>query len=474
MSRRHVVPPLGWDPSAQPESSGPVRDPATTVELASARDDAIAWLVQQRLDERRAADGRCVGIQATLATGPDGENAIELYSILDGFLAEEQDATGDDGLDVWKDIAAVVREKLGFPLEPELFSNMLFCAYLGGVDHPELKRLTTALLRTFRNSEAGGLYHFFTSLRFACDIDCTAIAARARIVCGDLDLGKLAGIRDLRRMTHGILRSAAVCDVPAERNSTHGKDNGPLRKHVFKVYLDDHEVQGRATDRGLKNNPAVVANALYPLLYELRQGLRQPDEVIVLREFVEGSDVARVGEATVADLIATNVCYATGYLISGDWRDGCRYYPSPDAFLCFYSELVREFPELLRAFGARDLLREAVVERRASADGAYGPSRPLNAAFRAIAVENVGLDAQPELRRILAEQASDGGWHGFDCVYTLGTTSRALPVHFGSSVLTSALCTRALMRGTSDGRCIPRGRARWTDAIVDRVLRQGL
>jgi hypothetical protein len=448
----------------------PPRDAGLQLELSIARERAIEWLVAQRLEERRSADGRCVGIQATLATGPEGDNPIELYAIVDGVLADDPGLA--DGDELWNDIAALVREKLGFPLEPELFSNMLFTAYLGSSDHPELQRISKVLLRTFRNTDAGGLYHFFTSLRFACDVDCTGMAARARLMCGDLDLGKLGGIRELRRMTHAILRSAAIDDLAAEDNHSHGKDNGALRKHVFKVYLDDHEAQGRTTDRGLKNNPAVVANALYPLLVELRLGLRRSDEVIPLREFVEGSELPKHGEATVADIIAANVCYATGYLVSGDWRDGCRYYPSPDAFLCFYSELVHEFPELFGAFGARELLHDAIEERRGHDDGPFGPHRPLNAALRAIAASNIGMDPSPELRTLLAEQDASGGWTKFDCLYTLGTTSNELPVHFGAAMITTSLAVRALapLREALPPR---RRNTSWTHPIIDRTLRTG-
>jgi hypothetical protein len=452
------------------EAGVPAKDTALQLELAIARERAIEWLVAQRLEDRRSADGRCVGIQATLATGPDGDNPIELYSILDGVVADEESGEGDD---VWREIGEAVREKLGFPLEPELFSNMMFTAYLGDSDHPELQRISRTLLKTFRASDAGGLYHFFTSLRFACDVDCTGMAARARLACGDLDLRKVAGIRELRRITHGILRSAAIADVPAEKNRTHGKDNGPLRKHVLKVYLDDHEVQGRTTDRGLKNNPAVVANALFPLLLELRDGLRRPDEVVPLREYVEGSDVSHRGEATVGEILAANVCYATGYLLSGEWRGGCRYYPSPDAFLCFFSELVHEFPELFAAFGARDALRDAIAERRAEVDdGPFSARRPLNLALRAIAAQNAGMSAKLELRKLIALQASDGSWPGFDCLYTLGTTSSQMPVHFGSTLMTASLCVRALSPRRAPPQ--PARPLRWAQPIIEQVLRKTL
>ncbi len=437
-------------------------DAEFALQVAKSHERAISWIWAQRLAERRATDGRNVGIQATLATDPNGDNPIELYAVMDGHLVEQDASAGDP----WLELAAAVREKLGFPLEPELFSNMLFAAHLGGSAHPELRRLAETLLRTFANSDAGGLYHFFTSLRFACDIDCTAMAARARIACGDLDLGSDAGIRDLRRITGAILRSAAVEDVAADRNRSHGKDNGPLRRNVFKVYLDDHEVQGRATDRGRKNNPAVVANALWPVLYELALGLRDPQEIIALREFVAGSEVPVLGRGTAAQIVGANVLYVVGYLLSGEWRAGCRYYPAPDAFLCFFSELVSRFPMVFSPFGAQAALREAIELRRGDAPGAFGPERPLNAALRAIAARNAELDATPELRRLLATQDPVGGWTSFDCLYTLGTTSSDLPVHFGGPLLSTTLAIRALGPDTTTSGLFGTD---WATAILAEV-----
>jgi hypothetical protein len=205
----------------------------------------------------------------------------------------------------------------------------------------------------------------------------------------------------------------------------------------------------------------------------LRKGLRNADEVIALREYVEDSDVARQGEATVAEILSANVCYATGFLMSGDWRSGCRYYPSPDAFLCFYSQLVHEFPELFGAFGAPEMLRDAIEERRTHEDGPFGPNRPLNAALRAIAAKNAAMDATPELKRLLATQEHNGGWTTFDCFYTLGTTSLELPVHFGAPALTTALAVHAL--APTIRRDVPhRGASSWTHTIVDRILAKGL
>jgi hypothetical protein len=457
---------------ASAPSSEPRRDSSRQLR---ARDLAIAFLRGQDLPGRRSADGHPVGIQATVATGGGLVDGMDLYAVMDAMVAgpsASDDAFGDDpNREAWREIISMVERKLGFPLEPELFSNMLFVAHLGGERHPDLRAINQVLLETFRDREADGLYHFFASLQFACDIDCTGMAARARIVSGDIDPATEAGASSLRRITSAILRSAAVANVPREKNLTHGKENGPLVQHVFKVYLDDHRTQGPECDRGLKINPVVVSNALYPVLVELKRGLRAPDEIIALREFVEGSAEPRTGEASVAEIVSANVCYATGYLVSGEWREGCRYYPSPDAFLCFFSENLREFPELFEAFGATQAMKTAIHERRVAArsEPATDPTASLNTAFRAIAALNLGIDASPELEQLVARQDPSGAWTDPDCMYSFGSNT-SIPVHFRSNLLTTAFAIRAL---TLDGRPWTTQAAAsptWANPIIERVL----
>src|SRR5688500_15773585 len=186
-----------------------------TPAMDEARERGIEFLASQRLQERRAADGRVVGIQSTISTSADGENAMDLYAVIDGMVGDPEQASqvfaADPLRETWQAIADQVQARLGFPLEPELFSNLLFVAYLGGMDDPEIRSLSRSLLSTFRNSDVRGLYHFFTSLRFACDIDCTAVAAKARLVMGDIDPHAPRGAATLRMINDRILRSAAVC-----------------------------------------------------------------------------------------------------------------------------------------------------------------------------------------------------------------------------------------------------------------------
>lgn len=451
------------------------RGPGRDERRALARERAIMYLVDQRLEERRAADGRCVGIQSCLATSPSGKNAIDLYRIVDGMVMDsEARATvfAEDPVgDLWQEIANWVRQRLGFPLEPELFSNMLYVAHLGVVDHPYVKRIARELLSTFRNSHAHGLYHFFTSLRFAGDVDCTAMAARARIVAGDFDFEQESGRADLRQITDRILGSAAVCDVEAEDNTSHGKNNGALRRGVFKVYLDDHEIHGAAYDRGLKINPVVVANALFPVLFELSMGLRDPGEVIKLKEFPPGSELPRTGHATVSEIVAANLAFLAGHILTGRWREGCRYYPSPDAFLCFYSELVREYPEVADMFGMRGTLEDAIEERReAEDDGITDPNGTLNTSLRAIAAQNFGVDAWPELEHLMATQEDEGGWSDYAALYCLGTNN-APRVYFGSPVQTAAFAARALSRTPRQIAPVdPSSRQGWVGDVVKHLV----
>ncbi|HYQ14584.1 MAG TPA: hypothetical protein VEQ58_02465 [Polyangiaceae bacterium] len=419
-------------------------------ELQLATERAVGFLLSQRFEERSCSDGRRVGIQSAMALSPSGEGALELYDLADGRVVETirppgEAAPSEPLRDRWQRIAGQVQEQLGFPLEPELFSNMLFVAYAGTLDHPYVQRVAEALLGTFRHSDARGLYHFFTSLRFACDIDCTGVAARARLILGDLELTTSRGARELSQINSRILRSAAVRDVPSEHNRTHGKENGALTRHVFKVYLDDHEVQGAEYDRGLKNNPAVVANALFPVLFELASGRRDPSELIALKEFCDGEAGPRTAEASVASIVVANLRYLRQHLLSGAWRQGCRYYGSPDAFLCFYSELLYHFGPMTPILGSPALLANAVRERRSMrADGMENPHGSLNLALRAVAAGNLGIDRSAELRALLDSQGPAGAWEDFGALYSFGS-SHAPRVYFGSKALTVAFALRAFM-----------------------------
>lgn len=436
-------------------------DHLTTLAFEHARISGGLWLHRERLPLRQSASGLKIGIQSSVAMDPNGADAIDLADLHDAYtsssLPAELEQSVHKASPQWLQIVAAVERRLGFVLEPELFSNMVFCAHLGRVEDPHIAATARGLLPTFRKTDARGLYHFFVSMRFACDVDCTAVAARARLQMGDIDLDVLPGVAELRRITGRILGSAAVGHVDPRTNRTHGKNNGELRRHVFKVYLDDHAVQGAELDRGLKNDAVVVLNALHPVLLELRSGLRSPSEAIPLHEYVEGQPHARTATADIADIVAANLAYATGHLLSGAWREGTRYYASPEAFLFGFADLLAHFPEVGEMFPLRDLLLDALDDRN-NADRSS-----LDLAFAALTRRRLGEDASAELTRLVDRQDDDGAWRDFSPLFQLGTSAPRM--YFGSTAQTTAFAVLALTHVDIDP---PQSRDGWLDDVLDR------
>jgi hypothetical protein len=402
--------------------------------IERSRGRGIGFVSRCASEGSTSADGRYLGIQADIGRDAGGANAISLASLADGMVfnpgASARVFADDPAADMWRGVIESVRRQLGFPLEPELFSNMLVVALLAGIDDHRVPAAMERLVEVFGDTHIDGLYHFFSSHRFAGDIDCTATAVRARAA---------AGLPWLAATTDRILGSAAVASRSAADNRSHGKDNGALERHVFKVYLDDHISHGPELDRGLKHDAAVACNALHVVLADVKAGRRNLDGPVRLREFVQGSDEPHTGTATVREIVAANLAYAVEHLRSGAWRHGTRYYRSPDAFLFFAAEVVREFPELCAAAGMVAATRDAVVQRRRSVRN----SIPLELALRANAARDVGLDATAERRALCELQLPSGAWPGFGALYTLGS-SRAPAVFFASEAVTAAFAVRAL------------------------------
>jgi hypothetical protein len=303
-------------------------------------------------------------------------------------------------------------------------------------------------------------------LRFACDIDCTAVALRARLVMGDVDPMTVDGAFVLKKSTDRILCSAAVGNVRPDTNRSHGKENGELRRHVFKVYLDDHEVQGAEYDRGLKNDAVVVLNALHCVLEELRHQLRSPEEIVQLKEYMEKRQEPRTGAATVAELVAANLAYVTQHLATGAWQAGTRYYPSPDVFLFCFADLLAKFPELSIALPGLELrLRQALQERT---DTAVRGS--LEVALTAIAGQMLGVSASRDLEILLATQRESGCWDDFCPLFRLG--SRSPQIFFGSVAQNTAFAVRALSSAEQVRETDPAQRDyAWFHPIAERWVR---
>jgi hypothetical protein len=448
----------GGEPQAHTTDDRPLRAISSS-RVLEARHRAIAWLIEECSSSSVSADGRALGCQANVARDVNGLNAISLREFASGLVFDpaheaENDPFANDPLrSTWRKIIANVERVLGFPIEPELFTNMLLAMLLGEQGDTRLHAIASTLVDIFRDRNLDGLYHFFSSPRFAGDIDCTGVAARARLAIAE------AGQVWLRAATGKILGSAAVVDLGADDNRSQGKDNGPLHRWVFKVYLDDHVSQAAELDRGLKHDAVVVCNGLYPVLAELRSAARSPDEIIGLCEYHAGRVEPRVGAASVHDIVRSNIEYLHRYLRSGDWELGTRYYCSPDTFLWAFSELVREFSDLFERTGCVADLRTAIVRRRGQA-----ASSPIDLAMRAIAATNTALDPTSEISGLVALQLSTGAWPGFGCLYALGS-GKTPPIYFGSPALTAAFAVRALSPAPRE-RLV--GGKEWS-ALVDRV-----
>src|SRR5262245_29900861 len=83
---------------------------------------ATVFLEQQLAGIPADATGMWWGIQANLAAGPLPHEQLDLQQF---FAAPARAGESVHPLAEWAE------KKLGFPLEPELFSNMLFVATLG-------------------------------------------------------------------------------------------------------------------------------------------------------------------------------------------------------------------------------------------------------------------------------------------------------------------------------------------------------
>ena len=132
--------------------------------------------------------------------------------------------------------------------------------------------------------------------------------------------------------------------------------------------------------------------------------------------------------------------------------------------MCFFSELLRDFPELLEPLGVHKRLGRAIEARRGerSQDMALNPFTSLNAALRAVAAANVGVDRSFELELLLRSQGQDGAWNELDSLYTFGT---ARQIHFRSPLLTTGFALRAFLPRPKEP-LVPAFREDWAAPLV--------
>lgn len=292
---------------------------------------------------------------------------------------------------------------IGFDATAELFSPMICARLMRQISSAAHRRVLAATASRFEHHHWNRRYRMFAEQGgFAADTDCTGTA-----LAGLFQAGRIA-TSELLRGGAELLRAAA-----RPGDGEHG-----LAPGVVMVYWDDGE-EPKVALRGRKQDPAAACNALYALKLAARAGLRDPYGVI---------------EATTR--------YIADHLASGRYAGGTRYYPSPDTFLYFATQLCAHFADC-RLHLAPGLA--AAVRQRSAAPAQPGrpedPWADLNVAQRVLAARCLGLAAEQRahVSRLLSTQAWDGAWRasGF---FSLGK----LPVYFGSAGLTTAFALAAL------------------------------
>ncbi len=210
------------------------------------------------------------------------------------------------------------------------------------------------------------------------------------------DHSRLAADVDCTSVACAVLGKVGALSAPALHAGIESVLSNTNDDGIIEVYIDPD------TDRSGIVDPVVCANALYLIsMYE------RDAEAVATKEFL----------------------YRT--LARGDCVRGTRYYPSEDTFLCRLARLVCEFPDRYSEF--RRLLVERLSQR-------MGASRyPLELAQRIICASRLSLPLADEVRLLVSLQAPDGSFPP-DAYFRYGRRQ----VFFGSRVLTTAFCLRAL------------------------------
>lgn len=120
-----------------------------------------------------------------------------------------------------------------------------------------------------------------------------------------------------------------------------------------------------------------------------------------------------------------------GFLESGEYLIGSRYYPSPDTFLYFLSRLLK-YPR------THKLLNKVLTGATLDRIGKTGS--PLDAAMRITTCLELGLDNEQDLQTLISGQESNGSWKA-EALYRYGTKE----IYFGSKEITTAFALEALL-----------------------------
>ncbi|MGW0825285.1 hypothetical protein [Streptomyces sp. NPDC002845] len=241
----------------------------------------------------------------------------------------------------------------------------------------------------------GNRYRFFPNVpEFAADTDCTAVAA--------------AALHRHQRLTAPRFHAIAAELLRAKAPPTPGEEN--LVPGAVMVYWDD-AVEPYARRRGRKQDAVVSANVL---------------RTLILADQHTTCAGRPVAKATLA--------HVRQHLLSGNYVNGTRYYPSPASFLFAVARLCATSPDVAQRLGS--------PLRRACA--AATSAGPLDLALLTIAADQYGGSEGQTARRerLAACQRPDGLWPA-GAYFRMGR----VPVHFGSPQLTTAFALRALNPG---------------------------
>lgn len=362
---------------------------------------------------------------ATVSVGQLARIEAAAYQYLSRVIAKQglQTVASFDALFTKKVPQAGLRQAIlhklgvdiGFDASSECFSSMLAAKLLPPGHRAASLALCEAITPHFKESHWQLRYRMFrTPGIFAADTDCSSVALAALYQSGDLSGA------DLCRGGLELLESAASETLSAAQNidPETGSSNGPLYEGVVMTYWEDGAEPG-VKPRGRKHDPAVACNALFALKLAAREGLTDP-----------------------AGVIHQTMKYVERHLVSGEYRNGTRYYPSPDVFLCYVGQLCAHFDDCRARLGPA--LLAALRDRNRSASQPGRPDDPdtaLNLAQRILAANLLGVELGQagQKARLIHMQEPSGAW-GPSPLFSLGKRA----VYFGSAALTTVFVLAAL------------------------------
>ncbi len=304
---------------------------------------------------------------------------------------------------------------IGFDASSECFSSMLAAKLLPPGCRAAGLALGEAVTPHFKDMHWQLRYRMFrTPGIFAADTDCSSVALAALYQSGELSGAALV------RGALELLKSAASETLSTAQNidPETGSSNGPLHAGVVMTYWEDDAEPG-VKPRGRKHDPAVACNALFALKLAAREGLADP-----------------------AGVIHHTLKYVERHLSSGEYRNGTRYYPSPDVFLCYVGQLCSLFGDCREQLGPA--LLAALRDRNRCAPRPGRPDDPdtaLNLAQRILTANLLGaeLGQAGQKERLIELQEPSGAW-GPSPLFSMGKRA----VYFGSAALTTVFALAAL------------------------------